>query len=91
MITGNGTAKKKITNAAAARADKRAALECPLTNLDDSLNHNCENGSLESEEQSCDDGHSAPERIDVAEHHDADDAWQDEQTTGQQAARRFVH
>jgi hypothetical protein len=31
-------------------------------------------------------GHSAPERIDVAEHHDADDAWQDEQTTGQQAA-----
>ena len=30
---------------------KRAALECPLTNSDDSLNHNCENGSLESEEQ----------------------------------------
>ena len=28
---------------------KRAALECPLTNSDDSLNHNCENGSLESE------------------------------------------
>ena len=88
---GKGTAKKKMAMKAAAASASARGFEGSLSDPDNSLHDDDEHRRLEAEEQRRDDRHMAPQRIDVAETHDADDAGQDEQTAGHDAAERSVH
>ena len=92
MMIGNGTAKKKIaTKAAAASGLHRPALERAPADPDHRLDDDRQHGGLQAEEGRGDEADLPPQRVDDAERHQGDDAGQDEQAAGHEAAARAVH
>ena len=91
-MTGNGTPKKKIaTKAAAASAIMTRFFSAFAADPHHRLEHDREHRGLEAEEQGRDDADLAEQGVDDAERHDRDDAGQDEQHAGDEAAERAVH
>ena len=66
-------------------------LQRSLADPEDGLEDHRQYGRLEPEEQGDDQGHIAPGGIDVAEDHNGDDAGDNEQPAGHDAAERAVH
>ena len=66
-------------------------LERALADADDRLQHDRENRGLEPEKQRRNRRHVAVAGIDVAERHDGDEAGEDEEDAGHDAAERAVH
>ena len=66
-------------------------LECSATDPQHCLDHHGEHRRLQPKEQARDDTDLAPDHVDPAQHHERDDAGQDEQAAGHQAAGRTVH
>ena len=84
--------KKKIaTKASAASATITLFFKRALADAHDRFQHDREHRRLQPEEQRRDDPDLAVGGIDVAQRHDGDDAGQDEQHAGHQAAERAVH
>jgi hypothetical protein len=71
--------------------DHHPVLERTLADADHGLDHDRQNGRLEAEEQRRDHGHVAPGGVHVAQRHDGDDAGNDEQHAGHDAAERAMH
>ena len=87
MMTGNGTAKKKIaTNAAAAIDDHDPVAQRALADPHHRLDDDGEHRGLQAKEQRFHEADIAVGRVDVAERHDGDDAGQDEEPARHQAA-----
>ena len=92
MMSGNGTAKKKIaTKAAAARACRGRLLRERRPMRIDGLDDDRQHGRLQAEERRRHEADLTPLRIDDAERHQRDDAGQDEQPAGHDAAARAMH
>jgi hypothetical protein len=66
-------------------------LQRPLADAHHGLDHDGENGRLQSEEQRRHEADIAERGVDVAQRHDGDDAGHDEQAAGDDPAARAVH
>src|SRR5262245_39156656 len=66
-------------------------LERALADSNQCLDHDGEDSRLEAEEQRDDDRDVAPAGIDVAQRHDGDDAGNDEEPAGDDAAERAMY
>ena len=87
MMSGKGTLKKKIaTKAIAGERDHDPVAQRALADAHHRLEHDREHRRLQAEEQRRDEADIAVGRIDVAQRHDGDDAGQDEQAAGHDAA-----
>ena len=87
MMIGKGTLKKKIaTKAIAASAIMIRLRSARLPTRTTRLDHDREHRGLQPEEHRLDEADIAIGRVDIAQAHDGDDAGQDEQAAGHDAA-----
>jgi hypothetical protein len=83
MMIGKGTLKKKIAMKAIAASP---VAQRAFADADHGLDHDRQHRGLEAKEQRLDDPDIAVGGVDIAQAHDADDAGQDEQAAGHDAA-----
>ena len=87
MMIGKGTLKKKIAmKAMAASADHDPVAQRALADADHGLDHDRQHRGLQPEEQRLDEPDLAERGIDIAQAHDGDDAGENEQAAGHDAA-----
>src|SRR5262245_56822698 len=82
--------KKDADECGRGQPDHYPVLEGASANANDGLYNNCQHRGFETEEQGSDDRYVAPAGINIAEAHDGDDTRDDEQTAGDNAAKRAV-
>ena len=70
----------------AGQCDHEAIAQRAAADPDHSLDHDREHGGLQPEEQRLDESDMAESRVDIAQAHDGDDARQDEEAAGHDAA-----
>src|SRR5262245_38223487 len=90
-MIGKGTLKKKMPTKATAASAIITWFLSAFADANHGFDHDREHSRLEAEEQRHDDRDIAPGGVDVAQHHDGDDAGNDKKPAGDDAAKRAMH